>query len=662
MRINKKAFAFGLILVFVFLLLIAAVFFQSIRLRQLGDFPESVLGKTATETVKEYYIGEQQRNYIDVAASHAANTALTQLAANGGFTDPACGKKERYNLWTTQENDLDTCFPDTHENAVTLFNQNFNMFMEKASENIRFLNQDQYLTSAIFTTRFTEKRVTATTQQHKHSYTSQGNAIEYAINPSFSIPTSHNINDYTTLKEHAQELTQSCSSVSCATTLAKQWRWTLNQECNFSDFIICITQDNIPQSAITQPLTYQFGLFLDFPEINIVEVMDHEKADDTLIVAFTPSAKDDVESYIIAFSTTDISDPVGDNTITLQNTITDLAQKPNFESCLEAPCMYGTTVTFQPSQLYKDPIDNVLYVVLNHPLLTEEQENIVTVYAVNIDGRISGGSQADTLLHSDAISPASEPSLPTQQFFTTKTQGTTVDNAQQIITDNMGKIYTLSTTPNEATIQSLGGGTSITVPITEPLVDIAIGNTIVAATQSSLFVLDKQGGVLYQQTLNYKDEPPFNLNQFIAVTINNQGMNYALQPAMAMQVEQNTQTYFSHLVQEGARFVDITTGQCDEQQAILIGWTSGSDYGVACFKQSNVQQLITPDAAPDLPAFTQFAYDPLSGGLFLLTPGKKLILYKDNTILFESQDTVDSFTLHNNQLTTLSNNQLYVYT
>ena len=91
--INQKksqVLVYGLF--FGFFLAIALYYTASFLGAFLGEMPETYLGKPSLDLLKTVSESEKTLFYIDMSAKYAAQSAVIDLAENGGFyLEPDCG-------------------------------------------------------------------------------------------------------------------------------------------------------------------------------------------------------------------------------------------------------------------------------------------------------------------------------------------------------------------------------------------------------------------------------------------------------------------------------------------------------------------------------------------------------------------------------------------
>lgn len=123
---NKRSQYFGLFIAVSAVIALGTAFFV------LG-VPAPIKGQLGVKQlniVSDYQQAESILFFIDQSAGLSSDLAIKDLAFNGGFKIPKCGKIEDFHVWRKD------CFPDFNEEFKIFFSQRLDSFIEAYSKGL----------------------------------------------------------------------------------------------------------------------------------------------------------------------------------------------------------------------------------------------------------------------------------------------------------------------------------------------------------------------------------------------------------------------------------------------------------------------------------------------------------------------------------------------
>ena len=244
---SKKAQAFGLFLVLIF---IAGMVYAFFVIRDIKGQSAESIGDRQFQLIDLFIDGEKAVSFVEKSAKQSTYQSVYDLAKNGGIRgENECGKINGFNLWSSSEKE---CFPDKKDiiqGFGFLLNTNINTFLDSYLPlNIPRNNYDVTALSLQGKTQVIGTALENVYVPSKPDKRLPNEGSFYSIKPSFNVGVSYNFDDYDYLTDSARDIKENV--LGCEKT-------DKFLECVKKEVIKLNGEDNKPQFG--DPGTFTWG-------------------------------------------------------------------------------------------------------------------------------------------------------------------------------------------------------------------------------------------------------------------------------------------------------------------------------------------------------------------------------------------------------------------
>jgi hypothetical protein len=140
-RQSKKAMIFNMSMVVITVIVLTTALII-LSPRYLRDEP---IGLKQFRLIKLFQETEEDLFYTEQSGKYAVYNSVFLLAESGGFLDqPKCGKFNDYPFWSSEQFDMDNCFPDYKNNFNKQVNSNMKGFFSHRKDLKKWVDKTNY--------------------------------------------------------------------------------------------------------------------------------------------------------------------------------------------------------------------------------------------------------------------------------------------------------------------------------------------------------------------------------------------------------------------------------------------------------------------------------------------------------------------------------------